>query len=610
MVFSSDPNQRKVSAKLFEEGFNSLEDKEAAWKDLIKLAQDDDSLVRKCTGEALKSIFGQVPDKTQAWMDLHSLTRDRDRQARFSAAEAIESIFEQIPDKEQAWMDLHSLAQDEDRLVRFKAAEAIGGIFGQAPDKEQAWIDLHSLTQDKSEFVRMRTAEAFGAIFGQVTDKEQAWMDLHSLTQDKDEYVRMYSYHSLGRASILKAIESKDKNTLRKEMQAALDYFEKSVNESEFSPARFCHPFYRSYFAITFQGGSKETIQRYLDDAKTAVGESKSKDELLNAVENLAEALHEAQKLRNRPIQEVSRDLKTYEWYCNQAAMHMTSAEDKAPVAVKLIRLCNPRIKESIQTTIKEIQDIARQICQSAQNKGPEAEGFCNQINDAAGSLSGEGLTETLKTISDIASILNEKCILLPIDERDLVQAQLNSLDNTEAIPKKLDVIKGVFKFFLSRIQKDDMFFRKLGEMDEKIDLIKEDIKSLKQSILDRFELNEQKILLPVFERLGKNMLETIGGLLDATKENRISKNLIEETMNAAREMITEMKSMQIKDSEVTKSLDYCDTVINSPELKIENKIKVTIPIIPLLLSYEGSYSFQTGAKLDEVWKKLHTLIR
>ncbi len=46
------------------------------------------------------------------------------------------------------------------------------------------------------------------------------------------------------------------------------------------------------------------------------------------------------------------------------------------------------------------------------------------------------------------------------------------------------------------------------------------------------------------------------------------------------------------------------------PDLKVENKIKVTISIIPLLLTYEGSYNFESSIRLDEAWKELRALVR
>lgn len=558
----------------------------------------------------LKDEFENLEDKDQAWQDLIRLTGDKERAVRWNASQALESAFLHVPDKDKAWQDLIGLTNDQDIGVRRSSARSLGFAFQHVLDKDKAWQGLHSLTSDRDSNLRWIAARSLGFAFQHVPDKDQAWHDFIRLTGDQDSSVRMFGYYSLGKASVLKATESRDKNTLQKELEAAVGYFERSAQESEYGPANFCYPFYRTYFAIVFLGGSHEAVQRYLDEAKAAVGGSESKEELLKAVEDLAGALQEAQNLRNRPLLDVLRDLKSYEWYCSQAEKHMTSAEDNAPGAVKLMRRCNPWIKESIQATINEIQDIAGQICQVTKSKGPEAGAFCCQIREAAGSLSGEDLTETLRTISEFASLLKEKCELFPEGERDLMQSQLNRIDCTGAIPEKLDGIKIVVKSFLSRIQKDEKFFRKLEQMNEKMDAIHVDIKSFRQCVLDRFELSEQKILSSVFERLAKDKLEIVNDLLDAVQENRVSKELAEETLEAARDLITELRSTQIRDSEIAKIVDSWDDAINSPELKVENKIKVTIPIIPLLLTYEGSYNFETGLKLDGVWKKLKDLVR
>jgi len=489
--------------------------------------------------------------------------------------------------------------------------------FNTSPTRTQAWQDLHRLIGDQDRYVRQIAAQAMGSAFQYIPDKDQAWQDLIRLSDDRDSSVRMFGYHSLGKASVLKATASSDANTLQKELGAAVSYFERSARESRYGPtgpgygpSEFCYKFYRTYFAIVFQGSSQEAVLRYLAEAKAALGGSESKEELIKAVENMAGALQEVQNLRNKPFEEVLRVLKAYEMYCTQAEEHMVSAEDRAPGAVKLLRRCNPRIKENIQTIINEIQDIAKQICQVTKNKGPGASAFCGQIKEAAGSLSGEDLTKTLRTIFGFASLLKEKCELLPEEERELVLSQLDIVDQTGAIPEKLSAIKTMVKFFLSHIQKDDEFLRRLGKMEEKISAIHEDIKSFRQCLLDRFELSERKILSSVFERLDKDKLEIVNDLLDAVQENKVSEDLTEETLKAARDLITELRSTQICDAEIAKGVDSWEDAINSPELKVENKIKVTIPIIPLLLTYEGSYNFETGMKLDDAWKKLKALVR
>ena len=181
--------------------------------------------------------------------------------------------------------------------------------------------------------MRLCAAEALGAVFVHVPDKDQAWKDLHRLTHDEMSDVRMFAYHSLGKATIFKATRAKDNGRLKSELEAAVVYFEKSSHESVFGPARFCHPFYRTYLAITFQEPKEDEVQKYLAEAKEAVGGSKSKDELLKAVENLAGALKEAQRLKNRSFQDVAIELDAYRWYCEKAAEHMASVEDEAPGA-------------------------------------------------------------------------------------------------------------------------------------------------------------------------------------------------------------------------------------------------------------------------------------
>ena len=245
--------------------------------------------------------------------------------------------FSEVPDKNLAWKDLHRLTQDKNSVVRRSAVEALGSAFIHVPNKNLAWQDLHRLTQDEDSDVRRSAAYALGTAFSQVPDKNLAWQDLHRLTQDEDSDVRTYAYHSLGRASVFKATKTDDKGALKAELEAAVTFFEKSTHESIYSPARFCNPFYRSYFAVIFQDAKEEEVQRYLAEAREAVGGSASKDELLNAVENLARALQEAQNLKDRPPHEIASELNTYRLYCEKAAEHMAIAKDKAPGAVELL---------------------------------------------------------------------------------------------------------------------------------------------------------------------------------------------------------------------------------------------------------------------------------
>jgi hypothetical protein len=134
------------------------------------------------------------------------------------------------------------------------------------------------------------------------------------------------------------------------------------------------------------------------------------------------------------------------------------------------------------------------------------------------------------------------------------------------------------------------------------------EIKALRESLLNRFDSSERKILSEIFERLDKDKLEIVREILDAAEKDKIPKEIIEETLEATADLISEIKSMQAKIREP--AIASWDEALNSPELEIENRLKVSIPIIPLLLTYEGSYNFKSGLKLNEAWNKLRTFCR
>ncbi|TFH50357.1 MAG: hypothetical protein E4G89_03515, partial [Methanothrix sp.] len=373
----------------------------------------------------------------------HSLIKDQDKDLRWIAVDVLGSAFVHILDKLQAWQDLHSLIQDEDRGVRKRAADILGLVFVHIPDKSQAWQDLICLTQDEDESMRWGALNSIGSVFVHVPDKSQAWQDLIRLTQDQDRDVLMHAFHTLGRVSVIKATEAKDRDTLRKELSAAIDYFEKSSKYAHFNnPAKFCLPFYRSYFAITFQNSREGEVKKYLADAKEAVGESKGKAELFEAVESLARALQELQVLKNKSVLELADELNIYNWYCNKAAEHMIVAEQSAPGAVKLMRKCNPFLEEKMQATIAEIQEKTRRICQITRGSGTEYEDPGTEIHKAAKALSTEDISKMQKCSARIVSQLKKFCKMLPEEKKSSVCDVVEEIARAAEFPEKLNKIE------------------------------------------------------------------------------------------------------------------------------------------------------------------------
>ncbi|MDD2836434.1 MAG: HEAT repeat domain-containing protein [Methanothrix sp.] len=464
--------------------FAHLPDKDQGWQDLLRLTRDQDRDVRRCAAYALGAVFFLLPDKNQGWQDLHWLTQDQESYVRQGAARALGSSFAHQSDKMQGWQDLHRLTQDQESNVRRCAARALGSSFAHLLDKDQGWQDLHRFTQDHHSGVRWGAADALGSSFAHLPDKMQGWQDLHRLTQDQDGLVRMYAYHSLGSVSVHKASEADEKNTIRSELEAAVEFFEKSSRElSLLNPASFCLPFYRSYLALTFQEASKAEVQKYLAEAKEAVDGSENKKELLGAVKNLAKALEETQKLKEKSKENIQSDLKAYRWYCDRAAEHMDAAEDSAPGAVGLLRKCNPIIEERIEATIAGIQKVAREICQVTRGSGTKYEAPGAEINREARSLSSKDPIKAFKSSIRIAAILREFCRLLPSDKRGHGCEIVDEIEVEQELFTRFPKIELALTYLQPNIcleAYESATMDKLDQMDKKLSTIIFDISQIK----------------------------------------------------------------------------------------------------------------------------------
>jgi HEAT repeat protein len=481
LTLDEDNNVRSYAVYALGETFNQVLDKTQAWQDLHRLTLDEDSHVRSSAVYALKKAFSQVPDKAQAWQDIHRLTLDENINVRGIAAKALGNMFSQVPDKNQAWQDIHRLTLDENINVRGIAAKALGNMFSQVPDKVQAWQDLHRLTQDRDGNVRLGSSEALGEGFSQFPDKAQAWQDLLDLTLDEKSDVRIYAYHSLGRASISNAIWADDKDKLKMELEAAVAYFKKSSQEQSYdSPAQFCYPFYRTYLAITFQETKEDEIQEYILEVKSAIDSSMGKTELLEAIDNLAKALQESQKLKSKSLDEIANELNAYKWYCDKAAEHMAAAEDKAPGAVRLLRKCNPIIEERIEATIAGIQKTAREICQVTHGSGTKYEAPGAQINREAKSLSSDNPIKAFKSSTRIATIIREVCNLLPREKRRHACEIVDEIEAEQELSSRLCRIELALTYLMPNI---DMAAHESATKN-KLEEIHSDMKSMDTEIV------------------------------------------------------------------------------------------------------------------------------
>ena len=471
--------------------------------------------MRRSAANTLGSSYSLIPEefKKQAWDDLIRLTQDDNSDVRINAVAVLGDCYPKIPEefKKQAWSDLIRLTKDNYYFVRRSATRALGGCYSQIPAeyKIQAWGDLHRLMRDYNDSVRSGAAGVLGDCYSQIPAeyKKQAWDDLHGLTQDKYNNVRVTANHSSGRVSIYRASQAKGDESVRKELETALKFFEKASNESTYSnPAKFCLPFYRSFYTITFRKeDAEDEVKKYLTEAKKAVEGSKSKEKLLEAVENLGNALKEVHRVRDS--NEIKSDLNTYLRYCDRACELIDTTEENASGASRLIRKGLPIIDERIKGIIGEIKEKTKTLCKQTQDT--QFADLGNKLNKAGQILSKVGNPIALdKTIDNMQIVLSAICAKMPEEEKGeacelLKQAKdepyvEDRINLTNMVLSKISTQMNIVSAQISVEKKQDEMLARISQLsgvteriDAKTDIVIEYVKKIETScnqIIDDLE--------------------------------------------------------------------------------------------------------------------------
>nr|WP_321431077.1 hypothetical protein [uncultured Methanolobus sp.] len=400
LSLSGNVEDRLNVPKILVGKFKSMPNKSAAWSDLIRLANDDDPDVCFASTTALESSFEYVPNKATAWQDLNKLVFHRISHIQWIAAYTLDSAFKYVPDKITAWSDLNNLAKHDNYSVRIYIAAALGSAISYIPGDLQ--IDDNSL---------------------------------NCLVQDENPCVRMYANHSLGKICIFKASKSENEETSRALLENAIQYFEIATNECmDSNPAKFCNLFYRSLDAVLFKkDSSNEKIKEYLQDAKKEARRSKSKQKLIEAIEQLAEALETAQNAKKSGISHQEL-LKRCSVICNRVDQLMGENKEKLPAIHELYKKNRPSFDAHIKELIDEVKKKAETVCREV--RGTDVESIACSINKDIQEWHIENQEQMEKNLDNMIFSLKAKVPDIPENKSIIAK-----IDEIKAEPKVEDQI-------------------------------------------------------------------------------------------------------------------------------------------------------------------------
>jgi len=153
-----------------------------------------------------------------------------------------------------------------------------------------------------------------------------------------------------------------------------------------------------------------------------------------------------------------------------------------------------------------------------------------------------------------------------------------------------------------------------LRQMDAKLDslmggqkAIQDDLEDFRKTLLARFDDSEQTIISTVVQRLDQNQSATVQSILDEIEANRLPESELQETLSAVLHALSEIKQNEAGyyESRLVSEATNLSEVVGDPKLDVNHKLKVSIPIIPLILSYETEVGLKNELNLKTAWQRL-----
>lgn len=153
-----------------------------------------------------------------------------------------------------------------------------------------------------------------------------------------------------------------------------------------------------------------------------------------------------------------------------------------------------------------------------------------------------------------------------------------------------------------------------LEEMDDKLDVLLEGQTALamglmrvRADILGGIDASARSAVQVIVGALQQKQLETVRTVLDGIDRGRATDDEVLATLDAIRQALQEMQQKGVAPPVpgVAESAEQLAEVVGAPGLDVKHKLKAVIPIIPILLQYEGEISLGSGMNLEAAWNKL-----
>jgi hypothetical protein len=147
-----------------------------------------------------------------------------------------------------------------------------------------------------------------------------------------------------------------------------------------------------------------------------------------------------------------------------------------------------------------------------------------------------------------------------------------------------------------------------LQQMDHRLNLILsgqttlyQTLDELQQTVLMHYSATEQRLLTTLTHQLNQQQLALTQVLIEALDSHQLPEAEIQEMWAIVETQLPTLPVSQTQE---------ISEIIKNPALDTKHKLKVTLPIVPLLVNYEGEFELGSGFNLKVAWEALKTKLR
>jgi len=130
-------------------------------------------------------------------------------------------------------------------------------------------------------------------------------------------------------------------------------------------------------------------------------------------------------------------------------------------------------------------------------------------------------------------------------------------------------------------------------QSDQKV--IVDALSETRRTMLERLDTSEQAVIASIIIELDRNQLETVKCIWDALETNRIPEQEVKSILDSLEELIFDIKQKRVNEPHLLKKADEISKVLDNSSLDMNHKLKLTIPIIPTILSYESEIDLKSA---------------